>query len=245
MVLVEEGLEVSAAARFIEAGGAYDDELLGLAEALGVDGGLAADHADGGELGDFVGEGHEDGDGAEGLVGEGGVQAGKDDSLAEVDEFHGEVGDVGVEELDFVEAYYVDFVDAVSGEEVGLEAFGGWGNYCCVMGLGAVAGDGRAVVTEVDVGFEAGHALAGDAGSFEAADEFFGFAGEHGAGDDFDAAGSGAIGHSVMVTGRMVDFWALFFLDGGGHFCRGFWVKSCFGGWFFVVSLWFLGGETW
>ena len=65
--------------------------------------GCAADHADGGELGDLVGEGHEVGDGAEGLVGEGGVEAGEDDSLAEVDEFEGERDDVVVEELDLVE----------------------------------------------------------------------------------------------------------------------------------------------
>ena len=189
---------------------------------------MAADHADGGELGDFVGEGHEDGDRAEGLVGEGGVEAGEDDALAEVDEFHGEVGDSGVEELDFVEADDVDFVDAAGGEKLGFEAFGGGGNYCCVMGLGAVAGDGGAVVTEVDVGFEAGDALAGDAGSFEAADELFGFAGEHGAGDDFDAAGSGAIGHSVMVMGWVVDFWALIFLDGGWAFLQGVFGKIVF-----------------
>ena len=76
------------------------------------------------------------------------------------------------------------------------------------MGLGAVAGDGGAVVAEVDVGFEAGDALAGDAGSFEAADELFGFAGEHGAGDDFDAAGGGgghaeslSVGSVAMVNG--------------------------------------------
>ena len=52
-----------------------------------MDGGGAADHADGGELGDFVGEGHEGGDWAEGLVREGGVEAGEDDALAEMDEF--------------------------------------------------------------------------------------------------------------------------------------------------------------
>ena len=221
MVLVEEGLEVGTAAGFVEAGGAYDDELLGLAEALGMDGWLAADHADGGEFGDFVGEGHEDWDWAEGLVCEGGVEACEDYALAEVDEFHGEVGDCGVEELGLVEADDVDLVDAVGGEEFGFEAFGGRGNYRCVMGLGAVAGDGGAVIAEVDVGFEAGDSLAGDAGSFEAADEFFGFAGEHGAGNDFDAAGSGAIGHSVMVMGWVVDFWTLIFLDGGWVFLRG------------------------
>jgi len=47
------------------------------------------------------------------------------------------------------------------------------------------------VVTEVDVGLVAGDALASDAGALEAADELFGFAGEHGAGDDFNTAGYG------------------------------------------------------
>ena len=55
-------------------------------------------------------------------------------------------------------------------------------------GSASVAGDGGAVVAEVDVGLVAGDALAGDAGALEAADELFGFAGEHGAGDDFEAA---------------------------------------------------------
>ena len=59
------------------------------------------------------------------------------------------------------------------------------------MGLRGVAGDGGTVVAEIDVGFKAGDALAGDAGALQAADELFGFAGEHGAGDDFEAAGSG------------------------------------------------------
>ena len=111
---------MSAAAGFVETSGSDDDELLRMAEALGVDGGLAAYHADGGELGDFIGECHEDGNGAEGLVGEGGVEAGEDDALAKVDEFHGEVGDAGVEELGFVEADDVDFVDSVGFEELGL-----------------------------------------------------------------------------------------------------------------------------
>ena len=92
---VEVGGEVGAAAGFVEAGGADDDELLRVTEALGVDGGLAADHADGGELGDGVGERHEVGDGAEGFVGEGGVEAGKDDSLAESDEVESDRDEVG------------------------------------------------------------------------------------------------------------------------------------------------------
>ena len=223
VVFVGEGFEVGAAAGFVEAGCADDYELLALAEALGVDGGGAADHADGGEFGDLVGEGHEVGDWAEGLVGEGGVEAGEDDALAEVDEFHGEMGDAVVEELDFVEADDVDFVDAAGFEELGFEAVGCWGYDGGVVGLGAVAGDGGAVVAEVDVGFEAGYALAGDAGALEAADELFGFAGEHGAGDDFDSGRGGGVGHSAMVMGLVVDFWVLIFLAWwSGVFAGGF-----------------------
>lgn len=81
-MFVEVGVEVGAAASFVEAGSANYDEFLALAEALGVDGGLAADHADGGEFCDLIREGHEVGDGAERLVGEGCVEAGEDDALA-------------------------------------------------------------------------------------------------------------------------------------------------------------------
>src|SRR5207302_1663649 len=83
---------------------------------------------------------------------------------------------------------------------LGAEAVGCGGDDRGVMSVGAVAGDGGAVVAEVDVGLEAGYALAGDAGAFEAADEFFGFAGEHGAGDDFNPAGVGR-GHWAMGLG--------------------------------------------
>jgi hypothetical protein len=86
-----------------------------------------------------------------------------------------------------------------------------------------VAGDGGAVVAEVDVGLEAGYALAGDAGSLEAADELFGLAGEHWAGDDFDSAGGGAIDHWAMVMGLVVDYWELIFLAWwSGVFAGGF-----------------------
>jgi hypothetical protein len=169
-VFIEKRLEMHAASGFIESSSADDDELLAVAETLSVDGGSSANHANGEELGDFVGQGHKDGDGAEGLVGEGGIEAGEDDALAEVNEFHGEVGDAGVEKLDLVKANDVDVMDAAGCEELGFEAFGGWCNYRCIMGLGAMTGDGGAVIAEVDVGLEAGDALAGDAGSLKAAD---------------------------------------------------------------------------
>ena len=206
-MFVGERVEVEAAAGFVEAGSAYDDQLLRLAEALGVDGGLAAGHADGGELGDLVGEGHEVGHGAEGLVGEGCVEAGEDDALAEVYELEGEWNDIHVEELDLVEAYDVNLVDFVFGEEVFAEAVAGGSDDGGVVGLLGVAGDGGAVVAEVDVGLVAGDALLCDAGALEAADELFGLAGEHGTGDDFHATGVAACclgvagGHPDILSG--------------------------------------------
>jgi len=197
VLFVLEGLEVGAAAGFVHAGGAYNYELLRLAEALGVDGGLAADHADGGELGDLVGEGHKRGDGAEGFVGEGGVEAGHEDALTEGDELESEGDDGGVEEL-----YLVDADDFDLGElriERRAEVFdrGDCGGF---VGLGAVRGDGGAVVAEIDVGLEAGDALAGDAGALEAADELFGLAREHGAGDDFEDAGNEGLLHNLLAA---------------------------------------------
>ncbi len=193
-------MEVGSAAGFVEACGAYDYQFPALAEALGVDGGLAADHADRRELGDLIGEGHQVGDGAEGLVGEGGVEAGHEDSFAEGDEFEREWDDVLVEELDLVDADNFDVVELRV--EVLAEAVGG-GDGGGVVGLRAVAGDGGAVVAEVDVRLVAGDALAGDAGALEAADELLGFAGEHGAGDDLKDARLLAARRGVCVGVRM------------------------------------------
>jgi len=89
-----------------------------------------------------------------------------------------------------------------------------------------VAGDGGAVVAEVDVGLVAGDALAGDAGALEAADELFGLAGEHGADDDFDSSRGGHLG-------MVLDF----FWRGEGCVFVGFCVFSA---WFFVVKSWYL-----
>ena len=187
MLCVQEGLEVGAAAGFVQAGGTYNDQLLRLAKSLGVDGGLAADHTDGRELGDLVGEGHESWDWAEGLVVEGSVEASHEDSLAQGDELHAERNDGGVEELNFVDADDFDLVELR--EESSAEVFHG-GDGDSFMRLRAVRRDGGAVVAEVDIRLKAGDALAGDACTLEAADELFGLAGEHGAGNDFEDAGS-------------------------------------------------------
>jgi hypothetical protein len=118
VVFIDVGLKVSAAAGFVEAGRPNDDEFLTLAEALRVDGGLTAGHADSRELGDLVGESHKVGDGTEGLVGKSGVETCEQNALAEVDEFEGERDDVVIEELDLVDADDIDFVNFSGGEEV-------------------------------------------------------------------------------------------------------------------------------
>ena len=118
MVLVGEGLEVSAAAGFVDARGADDDQLLALAETLGVDGRLAADHADGGELRDLVGDGHQRGDWAEGFGVEGGIETSHEDAFAEMDELDGERDEAGVEELGLVDADDVDLAQAAEIERL-------------------------------------------------------------------------------------------------------------------------------
>jgi len=110
VLIVREGLEVGAAASFVYARCTYEDQLLTLTQALGVDGWSAADHADCRELGDLVGDGHERGDWAEGLCVEGGVEASDEDTLAEVNELDREGNDVGVEELGFIDADDVDLL---------------------------------------------------------------------------------------------------------------------------------------
>ena len=89
-----------------------------------------------------------------------------------------------------------------------------------IVGLRAVAGDRGAVVAEIDVGLVAGDALAGDAGSLEAANELFRFAREHGSGDDFDPARGGCC-HWAMVMGSVVDFWGLIIWRDRVAFCAG------------------------
>lgn len=211
------GVEVEAAAGLVETGGADDDELLGLAEALGVDGRAAADHADGGELGDDVGEGHEIGHGTEGLVGEGGVEAGEEDTFAEGDELEGEGDDVRGEELDLIDADDVGGVEL--GMQEGAELFDR-GDRDGLVGVRGVRGDGGAEVAEVDIRLVTGDALAGDAGALEAADQLLGLAGEHGAGDDFEDAGGGLHAGDI-VRSRAVDLLA------GGRGASG---QSCGGG---------------
>ncbi len=117
-MLVDVGLEVSAAAGFIETGCPNDHQLLALAEALGVNRWLTTDHADGRELGDLVGESHQIENGTEGFVREGGIEACEEDAFAKMDEFEGERSDLPIEELNLVDSDDVDLMNLSCAEEI-------------------------------------------------------------------------------------------------------------------------------
>ena len=106
------------------------------------------------------------------------------------------------------------------------------------MGLGAVRGDGRAVVAEVDVRLEAGDALAGDARALEAADQLFALARKHRAGDDFEDAGGG--GHWSFGNGNGVGggfLGVIFFWRGGVAFLLGVLREMGCRTWFFAGEI--------
>jgi hypothetical protein len=189
VILVDIRLEVGAAAGFVETGGSDDDQLLALAQTLGVDGGLAADHTDGRQLCDLIGESHQIGDRAEGLVCEGGIEACEEDTLAKMDELEGEWSDLPIEELNFVDSDDVDLVNLSGSEEILAQPVAAGRDGRGIVRLRGVAGDRGAVIAQIDIGLVAGDALAGDAGPLEAADEFFRFSGEHGTGNDLKSSG--------------------------------------------------------
>src|SRR5229473_384393 len=176
------GLEAAAAAGFVHAGGADDDELFAVEKTLRVHRGIAAAHADGQQLGDFFGDGEKAGHGLEGAAAIIGVEASHDDAFAEISELGADVHDLVAEELRFVDA----------------DDFGAWLDLFHDFGgfVDAVGGDAQAGVRDnfvdgiafVDGGLEDLHALARKFRAAQAADQFFAFAGKHRADDDFDPA---------------------------------------------------------
>ncbi len=98
------GLEAAAAAGFVRAHCADDDQLFAFDEALGVNRGIAAADADGQQLGDFFGDGEEAGHGFERAAAVIGVEAGDDDALAEIGELGANIHHLIAKELRFVNA---------------------------------------------------------------------------------------------------------------------------------------------
>jgi hypothetical protein len=206
MVFVDVGLKVSAATSFIETGCPNNHQLLALAEALGVNSGLATDHADGRELGDLVGESHQIGNGTEGFIREGGIKTCEENAFAKMDELEGKRSDLLIEELNFVNSDDVDLMNFSPSKEIFAKPVAGGRDGRGIVRLRGVAGDRGAVIAQINIWFEAGYSLTGDASPLETANQLFRFSGEHGTGDDFKTAGS-RDGHSY---GRSLVFLLLF-----------------------------------
>jgi len=184
------GAKTSPAASFIYPGGAYYDQFAAGTQALGMHGRSAAHDADRGEFYHLVCDRHQRGNWAEWIAGECGVEAGQHNSLAQVDEFEGELDDGLVEELRLVDADYLD-IGKQSIER--LAQAGDVGDGDCLVSLRAVRGDRGAMVAKIYIRLEACDSLARNAGAPEAANQFLALAGEHGTGDDFNATRCGRV----------------------------------------------------
>src|SRR5277367_403307 len=166
-------LEASAAARFIHIARANDDQLFGRHQALRVHGRIGAAHTDRQQLHDFFRHGEQARHRFERAAHEIRVQAGDDHALAHVCQFHAAFHHRFAQELRFVNAHHFgarrDFCQNVRTvfHEFGIELQAG-------MRDDAVLG-----IALVNHGLEDLHALFGDFGAAQAADQFFALAGEH------------------------------------------------------------------
>ena len=98
------GLEATAAARFICARRADDDQLFAFDQTLGVNCGIATAHADGQQLGDFFGDGQEPRHGFKGTAAVIRVQTGDNDAFAEISELGANIYNLVAKELSLVDA---------------------------------------------------------------------------------------------------------------------------------------------
>ena len=142
---------------------------------------VAAADADGVDLGDVFGRGHQRRHRAEGLSGVVHVESRDDHPHAVIGQLAAYVHDAVVEELRFVDPHHID----VGGHQQDvLRRFDRRG----ADGVRIVRHDLLLGVAHVDAGFEDLDPLVGEFGPFEAADQLFGLSREHRAADNFDPA---------------------------------------------------------
>ena len=153
---------------------------------------VSALDADGVNLGDVVGDGTEGGHGTEGDASEVHVEAGDDDTDATVGQLVADVGQSGVQELGFVDADNVDV--AAEQEDAGRRVDGRRKDVVLV-----VTDDILFRVSDVDGRFEDFYFLTGKFGTAQSPYEFFGLTREHGAADDFDAAGTMWFSADILI----------------------------------------------
>src|SRR5229473_4733852 len=98
------GFKAAAAAGFVGAHGADNDQFFAFDKALGVNRGIAAADADGEKFGDFFGDGEEARHGFERAAAIIGIQAGNNDAFAEIGELGANIDYLVAKELRFVDA---------------------------------------------------------------------------------------------------------------------------------------------
>src|ERR1051326_2162290 len=172
---------------FVGARGTDEDAFAAGDEALRVVGGSAADHADRERLGDVLGDREQLRHRLERLAEIILVQTGDDDALALIREHRGDGGQLGIEELPFVDA------DDFGIRLHFLEQLARAGDVFRLDLHGAVRGDVIDAVAVVDARLEDLDLALGDLRAAQPADQLLALAAEHAAGDHFDPAGAGPV----------------------------------------------------
>src|SRR6267143_521899 len=176
------GFEAAAAAGFVGAHCTDNNQVFAIDEPLGVNRGIAAADADREQFGDFFGDGEEARHGFERAAAIIGIQAGDDDSFAEIRELGANIHYLIAKELRFVDA------DHFRARRQLFHDLGGFEHVVRRNAEARMRHDLVGCVTLVDGGLEDLHALARDFRAAQPADQLFALAGKHRADDDFDPA---------------------------------------------------------
>lgn len=181
MVLVAGRTETPAAARLVGVGCPDENAFAITGCALGAIRRIPAHNTDCEGLGDVLGHRQELRHGIKGPAAEILVKAGYNDPLSLISKALGNLHDSGVKELTFIDADDLCFL--CPGEHLR-----GVLDYCRPEARVTVRNEMRRTEACIDSGLEDGHLLACDFCTSQPADELFGLAAEHAAGDDFDPA---------------------------------------------------------
>lgn len=170
--------------RIIEAGGLTADQ------ALGARGGCAANRADGGQFLHTLGPCQQFRDGAKRLRTKIHIQASENDPYPLLGQVQRQDGEIRAKKLRLINAHHVHAL-RFGAEQIALAAQVGangrhvWHRHRLDAAPG-MAGDLRGVIAVVEGRFKHGHALPGDQGTRDAANEFLTFTAEHGTHDHFE-----------------------------------------------------------
>src|SRR6266852_3945147 len=176
------GLKAAAASGFVGAQCADNNQVFAIDKPLRVNRGIAAADADREQLGDFFGDGEETRHGFERAAAVIGIQAGDDDTFAEIRELGANIHYFIAKELRFVDA------DNFRARRQLFQDFGGFEDVVRGNAEARMRDDFVGGIAFVDGGFEDLHALARGLRASQPAEQLLALAGKHRADDDFDPA---------------------------------------------------------